>query len=182
MRDNAQTQTVTLAWAAVHGPADGCAGMCDCPRLFLCLCVRHGCRQSAPACTVTFVSAHTAGTQAVALVCVTSPGPLHGTTAPSSTCSDTLPGFLSLTITTQLPSPCPYQDLHLHTSSFAPPLIRFSPLASHTPHLFTSRRSVVGSKMEHVVGKAGLLGCRWCLSVEFLDFLSGISHVPGQDP
>ena len=156
--------------------------MRDHPRSFLCLHAQCGCRWSAPACAVAFMSVCAAGTQAVAPACAMSPGPLRGTTAPSSTCSDTLPGFLSLTITTQLSSSCPHQDLHLHTSSFAPPLIYFSPLASHALHLFTSRHSVVGSKMEHVVGKAGLLGCGWCLLVEFLDFLSGISHVPGQDP
>ena len=181
-----------LACAAVCGPTDSHASVHNHPGLFLCLCARCRHRQSTPACTVafmsvracavTFVSARTAGMQAVAPAYVTSPGLLHGTTAPSSTCSDTLPSFLSLTVTTQLSSPCPHQDLHLRTSSFAPPLIHFSPPASHAPHLFTSGCLVVGLKMEHVVGKAGLLGCGRCLSVEFLDFLSGISHVPGQDP
>ena len=77
------------------------------------------------------------------------------------------------------PEQLPYQDPHL----FVPPSpILSSSLARHAPHLFTSRHLVVGLKMEHVIGTADLLGCRWCLLVEFLDFLSGSSHIPGWDP
>ena len=49
-------------------------------------------------------------------------------------------------------------------------------------HFLTRWHWIVGLEMQHVVGMAYVLGCRWCLLVKFLDFLSGVLHVSDWDP